>query len=518
MIGKIVRRDHSSDEVGNQLADLVDRVRDLEQAAKAAAMSVEDGSIDIYDDDDNLRGRMGKQPDGGFSVKSFGKKPQTPTEPDVIPVPGGCIVEWDGTFEDAQTDDIQRIAIHVGTSADFAVITGNEGDDIDEDVDDEADSDEDQTERGAIVSPRGGSAFLALDPGQETYWIRLTAVAEGGAESDPTAAVEVVIAAPEAAFFQDEFALVAPGAELLNLTYTPLDHSDHLYWNGQYQPEDIAWTRIGRAVQLVVGDYPAKAGDRVVVEYAYNPGEQPLPIPLSGNAQRFYGDEPTYLYIGPDIDGGIVGDGSQSWSLEFLYKLLDNPPETRVIAQQSNGVSINQGWSLYVAPGGGVTLQWKDRDPSDAVDYEFYSSDASAIPADHKAHQYVIRWDAPAKRASLWIDGSERAHVVIPRSYDPGHDMILGGAFFGGNSPSGILDEVSGFPRLLTPSEIGEHFEAWEFGRYPETVMADGPTYYFRMDDLEGAELVFDSVTQDDQGDLQGGAQHNSEPALQKGQ
>lgn len=268
--GRISRgaRDAGADELGAILDDLRDRVRDLEQTDQGGQRSIDDAGLDIYDDDDNLRGRIGRQRDGGFGAKTFGKKPATPTEPDVLPAPGGCVVEWDGSFEDAQPDEVQRIAVHVGTSADFQIVTGDEDDD----------SDEDCTERTAIVSPRGGSAFLSVDPGEGKVWVRLTAVAEGGAESDPSDAVEVDVAAPEAAFHQDTFTLTEGGAEDLRLTYQPLDNSEHLYWNGLYQREDITWTRRRKTITLSSAGFPARIGDVVTVEYAYLLGEQPEEI------------------------------------------------------------------------------------------------------------------------------------------------------------------------------------------------------------------------------------------------
>lgn len=263
------RRDPAADELGSRLADLEERIRDVEQADQAGQRSIDDDSLDFYDDEDVLRARIGKQPDGSFTTKAYGRKPQTPTEPDVLPVSGGCVVEWDGSFEDAQPEDVQRVAIHVGLTADFAIVTGE---------DDDENSDEDSTERAAILSPRGGSAFLSLDPGEEKFWIRLTAVAEGGAESDPSPAVEVVPETAEAVFHQDEFLLTVAGAQDLKLTYEPLDNSDHLYWNGLYQREDVAWDRIRKTVTLSGAPYPAKAGDLVTVEYAYLPGQQPEEI------------------------------------------------------------------------------------------------------------------------------------------------------------------------------------------------------------------------------------------------
>ncbi len=321
--------DPSATELGDVLDDLRDRIADLERADQTAFRSLDEGALEIYDDDDNLRGRIGKQPDGGFSAKAFGKKPATPTEPDVLPAPGGCVVEWDGTFEEAQTDDVQRIAIHVGSSADFAIVTG------DEDVD----SDSDATERAAIVSPRGGSAFLSVDPGEGKVWVRLTAIAEGGVESDPSTSVEVDIAAPEAAFHQDTFILSKAGAQELTLTYQPIDNSEHLYWCGIYQREDVTWTRRRKTVALSGLPFPPRIGDSVTVEYAYLLGEQPEEItyyrgtPLAAWNDSFeslgttYNDQIWLRFLEPvgerveDLDY-TSGGNNHDWSLFARYYLF----------------------------------------------------------------------------------------------------------------------------------------------------------------------------------------------------
>jgi hypothetical protein len=77
----------------------------------------------------------------------------------------------------------------------------------------------------------------------------------------------------ETLFFNDEFA-AAGGSQSVTLTWLPIPYSEHVYlWRegqGIYQSEGIAWARDGgsRTVR-VQGAMNARAGDYIVVEYAY---------------------------------------------------------------------------------------------------------------------------------------------------------------------------------------------------------------------------------------------------------
>lgn len=467
---RVAPSDPAGQEIGEILSDLRDRVRDLEQADQGGQRSIDDGALEVYDDDDTLRGRVGKQPDGSYGVKSYGKKPQIPTEPDVIPVPGGCIVEWEGTFEDAQEDDVQRVAIHVGTTPDFDIVTGDE----------DLESDEESTEKAAILSPRGGSAFLALDPGQETYYVRLTAIAEGGVESDPTDAVEVIIAAPEAAFYQDEFTLAEPGASTLNLTFTPLDFSDHLYWNGLYQREDVAWTRIGKTVTLTGTPYPAKVGDRVVVEYAYNPGEEPKPVPLDGQALRMTEGQEPYIFEG--LPGPFAPGGP--FTVEALVRLRSLPTAERIVFAASQFPSWKDHWRLHVTTTGQLRMWIAE---TSVLTADFANGSASAVGgslADGVGHHVAVTYEHPTAR--VYVDGTEVIAVSVGAGkfmhQKWGVDLIVGNLYISNLAPPMDVDEVASYNRRLPESEIDAHVEAWTTGTYPGTVVGSAPTLYARLD------------------------------------
>jgi hypothetical protein len=504
MRARRVTSDPDVADLGRLLNDALDRISDLEQADQASERSIDSGSLDIYDDDDNLRARIGKQPDGSYSAKAYGKKPQTPTEPDVIPVPGGCIVEWDGTFEEAQEDDVQRVAIHVGLSENFAVVTG-----------DEEDEEDDQTEKAAILSPRGGSAFLALDPGEEKYWVRLTAIAEGQVESDPTDSVEVIVAAPEGAFYQDEFTLAAAGAgQSLNLTFTPLDHSDHLYWNGLYQREDVAWTRIGKAVTLTGTPYPAKVGDRVVVEYAYNPGEEPKPVPLDGMAYRIAEGSEGYVL------SSLPWEKGAPFTVASLIRLRSLPPTDRIIFATSSSPSWKDHWRLWVTPTGQLKL-WIQH----AASIQFWENGSvegsGGSLADLVGHHVAFTYEHPTGR--VFVDGTEVLAVTVPganvmHSYHP-VDLNLSNLYISSLSPALDFDEYAVWTRRLPESEIDDMVRAWSFGELPSTIVDSAPSRYTRLDTQPNGSSVAATVGADLSWYAPGGTPYAALiPAIQRGE
>lgn len=64
---------------------------------------------------------------------------------------------------------------------------------------------------------------------------------------------------------------VAAGEQAFDLTHDPIDNSEHLYWNGLYQPASV-WSRSGRTVTVPDAPGDLRVGDELVVEYAYRVG------------------------------------------------------------------------------------------------------------------------------------------------------------------------------------------------------------------------------------------------------
>jgi hypothetical protein len=165
--------------VSSDIARLAARVAVLERqlarttrTARMAYSSVEDGAIDVYDQDGTLRGSMGLQDDGtvGF-VAHNGPPPPTPTPPVVESALSGLTVTWPGTWTDVETAplDLAEVQVHLSTTADAEPDT--------------------TSPVAAFHTAAGGSITLATD----TYtplWVRLIAVNTSGTAGGPSTAVQ----------------------------------------------------------------------------------------------------------------------------------------------------------------------------------------------------------------------------------------------------------------------------------------------------------------------------------------
>ncbi|MFE1923393.1 hypothetical protein ACFW91_12580 [Streptomyces asoensis] len=142
------------------------------RTARMAYSSVEDGAIEVYDQDGILRGSMGLQDDGtvGF-VAHNGPPPPTPAPPVVESALSGLTVTWPGTWTGAETAplDLAEVQVHLSTTADAEPDT--------------------TSPVAAFHTAAGGSITLATD----TYtplWVRLIAVNTSGTAGEPSTAVQ----------------------------------------------------------------------------------------------------------------------------------------------------------------------------------------------------------------------------------------------------------------------------------------------------------------------------------------
>ncbi|MGW7542136.1 hypothetical protein ACWGKQ_13585 [Streptomyces sp. NPDC054770] len=115
--------------MANDLAKLAARIAALERrltqqtrTSRLAYSSLENGALDVYDEDGSLRAVIGQQPDGTTGVNIVnGPPPSQPTAPIVASVLGGITVSWDGGFTDGSTVplDWARLEIHASTDATY---------------------------------------------------------------------------------------------------------------------------------------------------------------------------------------------------------------------------------------------------------------------------------------------------------------------------------------------------------------------------------------------------------------
>lgn len=97
-------------------------------------------------------------------------------------------------------------------------------------------------------------------------------------------------------FHQDSMEVAAPGGQTLVLTHEPITNSEHLYWNGLYQPGS-EWTRHhATTVDIADGAGLLEVGDELVMEYAW------VPVNPTGA-----------LAIEDDFDRSTLAPGAYHW-------------------------------------------------------------------------------------------------------------------------------------------------------------------------------------------------------------
>ncbi|MFB7403394.1 hypothetical protein ACFCZR_24775 [Streptomyces rubiginosohelvolus] len=155
------------------LKQIEDRLAVLESANPLTHASIESGSLDVYDDEGNLRASIGMQDDGTAALVPHNSvPPPTPTAPAVEPALSGLVVTWDGDWADSDITpaDYATIQIHVsGAGADFLPDLS--------------------TLVATISAPLGGSATVAVE-GYAPVWVRLVATNTAAMTGPPSSATQ----------------------------------------------------------------------------------------------------------------------------------------------------------------------------------------------------------------------------------------------------------------------------------------------------------------------------------------
>lgn len=150
-----------------RLADLERRFAQQNRTSSLAYSSIENGALDVYDEDGSLRAVIGQQPDGTTAVNIVNAPPPpAPGPATVTPALGGVAAAWDGTFADALVAplDFARVEIHAAQAADFIPSP--------------------TTLRGTLESPQGGTLTI---PTENPVYVRVVARNTSGAASEPSA-------------------------------------------------------------------------------------------------------------------------------------------------------------------------------------------------------------------------------------------------------------------------------------------------------------------------------------------
>lgn len=138
------------------------------RATQLEHSALEDGAIREFDLEGEQQAQYGKQWDDTHVAATLrGPVPPEPSTPDVAPVPGGLLVGWDGFFAAGLTTvapmDFARVDIVVGPNAMDPIAT---------------------PPSAAVMSPRGGSAFISLPEGD--YDVVLVTRSVAGIASIPS--------------------------------------------------------------------------------------------------------------------------------------------------------------------------------------------------------------------------------------------------------------------------------------------------------------------------------------------
>lgn len=256
------------DVMAQNLATLQRKVRDLERAGRLGSASMEDATLDVYDDNETLQVGLGRKRKGKWGAGYVGHDaPPRPSLPDVLPIPGALIVFWDGTLEEATDIPLDRVAVYSSDRSGFKLGATAEADD------------EDIVEVGAIYSEEGGACVIPTW-GEDVTYIRLAAISENDVRGPATQQIEGSSAEANIDFYVDEFLLPEDGAQDLVLTFEPIAFSEHVYWHpggegnaGIHMQDNVTWTRDEQVLSLTGLPVEAKTGDLVVVKYAYLVGQ-----------------------------------------------------------------------------------------------------------------------------------------------------------------------------------------------------------------------------------------------------
>ncbi|MEU6475341.1 hypothetical protein ABZ858_00350 [Streptomyces sp. NPDC047017] len=167
----------------NQIANLATRLAAVERrlastarTAQLAYSSIEDGAINVFDEDGSLRAVIGQQPDGTTGVNVVnGPPPPIPGQPTALPVLGGVAATWDGTFTEAVAAplDFARVEVHAAGVDGFTPSVA--------------------TLRGTLESPRGGTLTI---PTSQPLYVRVVVRNTSGVASAPSGQIGPVSPAP----------------------------------------------------------------------------------------------------------------------------------------------------------------------------------------------------------------------------------------------------------------------------------------------------------------------------------
>ncbi|MFJ1837833.1 hypothetical protein ACIOJ9_28685 [Streptomyces sp. NPDC088175] len=205
-----------------RIADLERRFAQQNRTSHLAYSSIENGALDVYDDDGSLRAVIGQQPDGTTAVTIVNAPPPpAPSQPTLASVLGGLTVAWEGTFADAVAAplDFARVEVHAAAAHDFAPTEA--------------------TLYGTLESPRGGTLTV---PAEQPLYVRLVARNTSGKASEPSMQSGPVGPSPVVAQeildgIVDETALADAAVSQVKLQIGAVGHNQLAIGTGNLMPD-----------------------------------------------------------------------------------------------------------------------------------------------------------------------------------------------------------------------------------------------------------------------------------------
>lgn len=281
-------------------------------------------------------------------------------------------------------------------------------------------------------------------------------------------------------FYQDSKTIAATGtSHAITLRYTPLTHSEHVYWNGWYQ-QGTEWSRTNKTLTVTDTGSLGQVGDVLTVEYAHIDD----PDVITDSAAAFgvatsnvvgFG-WPSVNLTGHTYMGLIATTGNYEAGVPaYLWNAMGS-----VAANHGFRVAISGTGQLGYAPGGGR------------------NAETSGGPSLHDgvAHHIAVAHDGSTTR--LYVDGVQ-VHSVAG-ALDGANNR---GPMFGSDATSlgwhrfkGTADELSYWTRTLPGSEISSLYQQWLMGSnaYRTAVLASSPTHHYPLNEVNGAPSAIDMV------------------------
>lgn len=253
--------------------------------------TIEEGALQVVDEDETLRSTVGLQPDGTYTVVDVnGPPPPTPLEPTVDTQPGLLVVSSYGLTVDGSPWplDFRRLDVHVSTTADFVP---------------------DLNTRVSEFSVEGGAVSLALPVG--TYYVKLVAVSTSGTKSIPSAEVSRTVSPPAtgaggAALYRSDSPPVGLGPDDQAVWYDTDNGNLQSFWDGNsWEPMPLG---PGATAEDVIAGKKVPLDSRVELAWGV-PNPNAAPDFLYESLKPVW-DPDTGLYVNSASYRGLVLDGT----------------------------------------------------------------------------------------------------------------------------------------------------------------------------------------------------------------